>query len=194
MPRSRRVPYGTLLRPSFPQEEIPQELRPDDEASRLLCRACARTMPRGDGAGVVLPFTRVLIATDGSPVSTRAVAFGVALARLAAARVVFLHAAMPWRGGHWLARLVAASDAAVDPGALALAESSLDYARATASNAGVRFDTRLAYDPHPDRAIVDAVRSLGCDLVVMGSRTGQLARRVGAVLRVPLVTCRDGED
>ncbi|HVI55970.1 MAG TPA: universal stress protein [Luteibacter sp.] len=188
------VPYHSLLRPGVPDTEVPEELVPAHEASRPLCRICARTLPRGDlPIEGKPPFSRILIATDGSALGTEAVNLGVSLARLAVAPVVFLHAAMPWKGGTWLARILAAADVTVDPDCAAFAERSLDYARALAMNASVRFETRLAFDPHPDRAIRDAVRETGCDLVVMGSRSGRLARRVGAHVSVPLLTCRDAK-
>ena len=191
MAATRATPYQSVLRAGVSGTEIPDELATED-TRHLLCRNCARTFPRADMSDESTPpFTRILIATDGSPAGNDAVSLGVALARLAVAPVVLLHAAMPWRGGAWLARFVAAADASVDPGCVALAEACLDRARVVAMNAGVRFETRLAYDPHPDRAIVQAVRDTGCDLVVMGYHKGHVARRVGAHAGVPLLTCHE---
>lgn len=134
------------------------------------------------------PFTRVLICTDGSTLGNDAVVLGVAVAQMAGASIVFLHAAMPWRGGAWLARMFAAGEVAVDPEAAALAEASLDRARGLAMNASVSFETRLAHTPHPERAILDTLHEAGCDLIVMGSRSGRRSRRVAARARVPLLT------
>jgi nucleotide-binding universal stress UspA family protein len=158
---------------------------------KLLCRDCARILPRGDmPLAPNSPFTRVLICTDGSPLGNDAVALGVAVAQMAGASIVFLHAAMPWKGGAWLARMFAAGEVAVDPEAAALAEASLDRARGLAMNAGVRFETRLAYNPHPERAILDMLHDTGCDLIVMGARSGRRSRRVAARACVPLLTCQ----
>lgn len=192
MSAARAVPYQSLLRSALTDGEVPDALNPVGEANRMLCRACARMIPRSNAPiDVRPPFTRILIATDGSPVGNDAVELGVSLARLAVVPVLFLHAAMPWRGGAWLARFLSAADITVDPGCMALAESSLERARVCAMDAGVRFETRLAYDPHPDRAILDAAREADCDLIVMGSHSGRLARRVGAHAQVPLLTCRN---
>ncbi|MDQ0008290.1 nucleotide-binding universal stress UspA family protein [Luteibacter jiangsuensis] len=187
------LPYRLLLRPGLIDGEVPVELVPSNQAAQLLCPTCAKTLPRsGMSSRCATPFTRILIATDGSALGNDATALGVSLARLAAVPVVFLHAAMPWRGGRWLARLFANAEVSVDPGCAALAECNLDRARVLAMNAGVRFETRLAYDPHPDRAILQCVADTGCDLIVMGSRSGHLSRRVSARATVPLLTCQNG--
>jgi nucleotide-binding universal stress UspA family protein len=185
------APYRSLLHPEALDGDVPGLLAETDERTELLCRSCARTMPRGDmPLPIKRPFTRVLICTDGSLLGNDAVALGLAMAQMAGTSVVFLHAAMPWKGGMWLARMFRAAEAAIDPGCAALAETSLDCARAMAMNAGVRFETRLAYDPDPERAIFDALRDTGCDLVVMGSRNGRRARRVASRIWVPLLTCQ----
>ena len=187
------LPYRSLLRPGLTEGDVPDELVPSNQAQRLLCATCAKTLRRGDISGqCTSPFTRILIATDGSALGNDAVALGVSLAQLAVVPVVFLHAAMPWRGGRWLARICAAAEVAVDPGCVALAECNLDRARAKAMNAGVRFETRLAYDPHLDRAVLQAVQETGCDLIVMGSRSGHLSRRISARATVPVLTCQNG--
>lgn len=184
-------PYRPLLHPEALDGDVPGLLAENDEQTLLLCRACARTMPRGDmPLSIRRSFNRVLICTDGSLLGNDAVALGLAVAQMAGASVVFLHAAMPWKGGMWLARMFRTAEAAIDPGCAALAETSLNGARAMAMNAGVKFETRLAYDPHPERAILDALRDTGCDLVVMGSRHGRRARRVASHIWVPLLTCQ----
>lgn len=186
------APYRPLLHSEPLDGDVPGLLSENDETSRLLCRACARTLPRGDRPlALKPPFTRVLICTDGSALGNDAVVLGVAVAQAAAASVVFLHVAMPWRGGAWLARMCAAAEVVVDPECAALAEASLEHARSLAMNAGVRFETRLAYDPHLERAVVDALRDTGCDLIVMGARRGRRARKVAARVWVPLLTCQN---
>lgn len=185
------APYRPPLHPEDLDDEIPGRLEIKDVGTVMLCHACARIMPRGDRPlSSTRPFARVLICTDGSMLGRDAVALGLAVAQTAGASVVFLHAAMPWKGGMWLARVFRTAEVAIDPACAALAETSLDGARAMAMNAGVKFETRLAYDPHPERAIVDALRDTGCDLVVMGSRHGRRARQVASDIGVPLLTCR----
>lgn len=188
MPAAPTVPFRPLLQADSLDKGGPSLLEsggPDN-----LCRACARTLPRGDAPlAMKSPFTRVLVCTDGSKLGDDAVALGVEVAQMAGASIIFLHAAMPWRGGAWLARMFAASGVAVDPEAAALAESSLDSARGLAMNACVSFETRLAHVPHPEHAILDALRDTGCDLIVMGARSGRRARWVAARAWVPLLTC-----
>lgn len=191
MDKAPCTPYRSLLRQPIAEGEVPDELLPSNEALRLLCRTCARTLPRGDMVtDCKPPFTRILIATDGSALADDAATLGVSLAQALVASVVFLHAATPWRGGRVLARLFAAAEVAVDPDCASLAERNLERQRSLAMNAGVRCETRLAYDPHPDRAILQAVVDTGCDLIVMGARGGRLARRVARRTGVPLLTCR----
>lgn len=184
------APETSLLRANSAGSGVPAPLPATPDAVRLLCRTCARLLPRGDLPFEIPPrFTHILIATDGSQRGEDAAALGVALARHSLATVVFLHATMPWRGGTWIARLLSAADVTVDPRALSFSEGCLERARVLAMNAGVRFETRLAYDPRPDRAILDAARETACDLIVLGSRGGRIARRVSTHARVPVLIC-----
>jgi nucleotide-binding universal stress UspA family protein len=109
---------------------------------------------------------RILIATDGSELSQRAIAVGVALARKLGASVVGC-AALPIYPYHGVgeaapAELVFRSQAA------AQGNRDLDAVGRAAAQAGVAF-TAVLREGHPDDIILQAADAEGCDLIVMAS-------------------------
>lgn len=114
-------------------------------------------------------FHRILVATDGRPAAGVVIDAGIALAQALAAPVVIVHSMHAWHGGRLMRAIFRAADVAAEDGLLARAEACLNRGRLVALAAGVRFETRLSYDDHAIRAILDAARETECDLIVMGS-------------------------
>jgi nucleotide-binding universal stress UspA family protein len=118
-----------------------------------------------------MPYTHLLVPSDGSERSLEAVRQAVELAKVLGARITFLHAQasvpIPVMGmGEML-----------DPSTmdLLLAASHSDSERivaqaaAVASTAAVPATSEQVRSDLPHRAIVEAAQRLGCDLIVMAS-------------------------
>ena len=131
-------------------------------------------------------FKNILIPTDGSELSRRAVLAGVELAKLHQARITGIHVIPDYH-------LLIAYEGAFDPvteerieeEARTRAESYLAFVRATAQEAGVPCDTVCETGDHPHAAILKAADARKCDLIVMTShgRKGLAAMLLGSETR-----------
>ena len=145
-------------------------------------------------------FKHILMPTDGSEHSERAVERGIELAKLCGARVTGIHVMPDYR------MLIASGDME-SPGveedmeeqARAQAARFLAFVQRTADAAGVPCDTLIAQGQHPYDAIVDTANDRGCDLIVMTARhrkglvsliMGSEASRVLHRASIPVLTFR----
>jgi nucleotide-binding universal stress UspA family protein len=138
-------------------------------------------------------FKCILIPTDGSELSQRAVRFGVELARVHQARVIGIHVIPDYH-------LLIAYEGAFDPvteerieeEAKARAESYLAFVRKVAQEAGVACDTVCETSDHPYDAILKTAEARKCDLIVMTShgRKGLAAVLLGSETRKVLTHAR----
>ena len=116
-------------------------------------------------------FKHILMPTDGSDHSERAIARGIQLAQLCNARVTGIHVVPDYH-------LMIAYEGAFDPvteekieeEARQRAASFLDYVKKTAAASNVPCDTVVATSDHPYDAIVNTANERGCDLIVMTAR------------------------
>src|SRR3989304_781518 len=116
-------------------------------------------------------FKHILMPTDGSDHSEKAIERGIELAKLCGARVTGIHVVPDYR-------LAIAYEGAFDPlshekadeEARARAASFLEFVHKTAAAAGVPCETVVATNDHPYDAIVNTANERGCDLIVMTSR------------------------
>jgi nucleotide-binding universal stress UspA family protein len=144
-------------------------------------------------------FNHILLPTDGSLFSEKAVEMGLNLAKTLGAQVTILNSSVPFH--------VLTTDAMslgdtketylVDAGkrADAILKVSLDRAKSfgiTASRAHVFHD-------HPFEAIIDAAKQHGCDLIVMASHgrrgiagllLGSETTKVLTHSKIPVLVCR----
>ncbi len=143
-------------------------------------------------------FRHILIATDGSEASERAILEGMSLAREQHARVTLVTAS-PSMHALSIEPLRFASQDEYRRAASRIAESRLRPWVAYAREQGVAADTAHVYADHPAQAIVDTARRNHCDLVVMGTRgntglkraiLGSQAREVLGRSTVPVLICR----
>ncbi len=112
-------------------------------------------------------FSKILIASDGSPLSIKAASAAIAFARacnaeLVALSVAILYPVMPEVGG--LPDLSAFEDAA-----RAEAQQLLEPIAAEAAKAHVRCELVVRYAPSPWQEIVEVATERGCDCIWMAS-------------------------
>ena len=118
-------------------------------------------------------YKHILVPTDGSALSDKAVAAALKLAKLAGARVTAFHAIEPYPlQGAYAAE--ASGVAELQPEIFA--ERSAEYAKrvleavaSAANTAGVQCTTDCATSRAPSQAIVEKARREDCDLIVMAS-------------------------
>ena len=145
-------------------------------------------------------FKHILMPTDGSDHSERAIERGIELAKLCGAKVTGIHVMPDYR-------LLIAYEGAFDPGTYEKVEEEargqaacfLAFVQKTAAAAGVSCDTVVATNDHPYDAIVNTANERGCDLIVMTSRyrrglvsliMGNESSRVLHRVSIPVLTFR----
>lgn len=115
-------------------------------------------------------YKHILIPTDGSERSARAVRDGIALARSTNARVTLLTVSAPYRAAASNPLSVSASPAAYASDRRAAAAVLLAGGQEIATKAGVEATARHIFSKHPFEAIIDTAAQEGCDLIFMASR------------------------
>ena len=116
-------------------------------------------------------FKHILMPTDGSEHSEKAVERGIDLAKLCGARVTGIHVMQDYRMMIGPEGLVPTElEEGMEERERERAESFLAFVQKTADAAGVPCDTVIAQGRHPYDAIVDTANERGCDLIVMTAR------------------------
>jgi nucleotide-binding universal stress UspA family protein len=145
-------------------------------------------------------FKNILIPTDGSEQSQRAIRTGVELAKIHGARITGIHVIPDYH-------LLIAYEGAFDPvteerieeEAKARAESYLAFVRQTAESAGIAASTVCETSDHPYDAILKAADTHACDLILMTSHgrkglaavlLGSETRKVLTHTKVPVLVVR----
>ncbi len=131
-------------------------------------------------------FKHILIPTDGSELSKKAIQIGVELAKIHGARVTGVHAVPDYH-------LMIAYEGAFDPvteeriekEARARAETYLEHIKQMAAAAGVACDSVCETNDHPYDAIIKTAEASACDLIVLHShgRKGLVAALLGSETR-----------
>lgn len=114
-------------------------------------------------------YKRILLPTDGSEASTRAVLAGVEFARSTGAEIVAMTAIPAF---HALTADTEMLEATAEQYALTSQERGqrlIDDVAAVAREAGVPCTCVQLVSDHPYEAIIDAARDQHCDLIVMAS-------------------------
>lgn len=116
-------------------------------------------------------FKHILMPTDGSQHSERAIERGIELARLCGARVTGIHVVPDYNVLlAYEASFDTTTQKAIEEEARERAKTFLSFVQRTADAAGVPCETMVATNDHPYDAIVDAANECKCDLIVMTSR------------------------
>ncbi len=145
-------------------------------------------------------FKHILMPTDGSEHSERAVERGIELAKLCGAKVTGIHVMQDYRMMIGPEGLVPTElEEGMEERERERAESFLAFVQKTADAAGVPCNTVIAQGRHPYDAIVDTANERGCDLIVMTARhrkglvsllMGSEASRVLHRASIPVLTFR----
>ena len=145
-------------------------------------------------------FKNILIPTDGSEQSQRAVQAGIELAKVHGARVTGIHVIPDYH-------LLIAYEGAFDPvteerieeEAKARADTYLGHIREAAAAAGVQCSTVCETSDHPYDAILRTCETSSCDLILMTSHgrkglaavlLGSETRKVLTHAKVPVLVVR----
>ena len=114
-------------------------------------------------------YKHILIPTDGSELSRKAIEHGVALAKSINAKVTAVTVTVPFHVFAIEPDMVTDTPEQYEKHAADLAAKALNVAKEAAKTAGVNYDTMCVGHEHPYRAIIDAAAQRACDLVVMAS-------------------------
>lgn len=146
-------------------------------------------------------YKHILLPTDGSKLSARAIAQGVALARLTGAHITGLFVApaptpLVFEGLRPVAYVQPEEHAALTRRA---AEKYLGAVEKAASAAGVSCETLTVEGEYPADTILDIASRRKCDLIVMASHgrrglagvlLGSETQKVLTHAKVPVLVCR----
>lgn len=116
-----------------------------------------------------MTFKRILIPTDGSELSERAIAAGVDLAKRLGAQVTGFHVVPEYHAFTLQPALLEQSADGFTQTSAARAEAALKVVRESALAAGVDFDLQSTSADAPYLAILYAAKRHACDLIVMAS-------------------------
>jgi nucleotide-binding universal stress UspA family protein len=136
-------------------------------------------------------FKHILIPTDGSELSLKAVIYGMQLAKAVGARVTAISLMEPYQVASMDAVLVAETAEEHDARAAGIADKALEQVKMAGEAAGVPVETLREFHGQPYRAIIDCALANRCDLVVMAShgRRGVSALLVGSETTKVLTHC-----
>lgn len=144
-------------------------------------------------------FKHILLPTDGSELSLRAIDMGIDIAVKHGASVFALHVIKPPPGVQHLSDMLVLPQDERTRKVTRKATSYLDAVRQRAEAASVECHSAYEFDLRPYLAIVAVARKQQCDLIVMGShgRTGLDRLRLGSQASkllvcsdIPVLICR----
>ena len=114
-------------------------------------------------------FKHLLIATDGSPESWKALAQGLALARALSAKVTIATVTEPWTEAAYAILPTPSGVRNYEKAAAGNAAVILDRAKKVADQVGAQCVTRHIKEEHAPEGIIKAAMDEGCDLIIVGS-------------------------
>lgn len=144
-------------------------------------------------------FKRLLLPTDGSDLSLRAVETGIALAASIGATIYAFHVVAPYPAFSYMMVITEMNEQSYRQGSIERAETCLQEVHQRAEVAGVLCESSYVTDGHPHAAILAAAASYECDLVVMASHgwrgmnhllLGSETQKVLVSCDVPVLVCR----
>ena len=146
-------------------------------------------------------YTNLLIATDGSKLSEKAVAHAVGLAAKLGATVTVFYAAPDYPDPTYSEGVIFETVSRKDYAEMAAADAEkvLSKVAKKAEAAGVRCETRYALSRAPWEAILAAAKKNKCDVIVMGSHgrgglaallLGSETQKVLAHSKLPVIVAR----
>ncbi|HUB90265.1 MAG TPA: universal stress protein [Dyella sp.] len=143
-------------------------------------------------------FKRILLPTDGSELSLKAIRLGVELAKSCGASVIALHVVPPVQTIAYIAEIMASVQFDYAKEATRFADRYLQDAHAIAEQAAVPFDRLLLFGSQPYEAILQTAKDRDCDLIVMAAHSweglarllmGSETHKVILKSQVPVLIC-----
>jgi len=144
-------------------------------------------------------FQNILIATDGSDVSQKAVGQGLSLARALGAKATVVTVTEAYRTAISGEMVITHPAAEYEKRAAEAAHTILARAAEVARKTGIACETLHVKDRYPADGIVEAAKNLGADLIVVASHgrrglsrmlLGSEAAKVVTLSSVPVLVCR----
>jgi len=139
-------------------------------------------------------YKHILVPTDGSPLSGRAVTEAIAFAKDSGARITFFHAQKAFQEIYFGPGVIFDSNAPAQFREIqgGLANDILDAAEKQAREAGIECSRLTMVCEKPYEAIIEAAKRQNCDLIFMASnaRTGIDALILGSETRQVLSRSR----
>jgi nucleotide-binding universal stress UspA family protein len=128
-------------------------------------------------------YKNILIPTDGSELSGKALRDGIALAKVLGSKVTVLTVSMPFHVFTLAMEVVIDTAPEYARRMQAKTTKILEEAAANAKTAGVECETIHVEHEHPYQAIINTAGTKGCDLITMAShgRRGVAALVLGSV-------------
>ena len=114
-------------------------------------------------------YKHILIPTDGSELSRKAIEHGIALAKSINTKVTAVTVTAPFHVFAIQPGMVTDTPEQYEKHAADLAAKDLNVAKEAGKAAGISCDTIRVEHEHPYRAIIDAATENDCDLIVMAS-------------------------
>jgi nucleotide-binding universal stress UspA family protein len=114
-------------------------------------------------------YKRILIPTDGTELSERAIRHGIDLAKLVQASVVGVTVTRPLHSAVPISLIPKDLAGLIHAETAKQANERLAIIVRLAGEAGVQVETIDKSDDHPWKAILDIAKDRGCDLIVMAS-------------------------
>jgi len=124
-------------------------------------------------------YKHILIPTDGSSLSRKAIEHGIALAKSINAKVTAVTVTVPFHVFAIEPGMLTNTAEQYEKHVAALATKDLNVAKEAAKTAGISCDAVSVEHVHPYRAIIDTAAQKSCDLIVMASHG---RRGISAVL------------
>ncbi len=116
-------------------------------------------------------YKRILVTTDGSELSNKAVDHAIALAKVHGAELVALKVVHVQTGDHWDGALIhdGAAKAEQEKRWTAASQAIVDGVQAAAQAAGVTVQAVTEKSNYIADTVIDVAKKTGCDLIVMAS-------------------------
>lgn len=114
-------------------------------------------------------FKTILVPTDGSERSDKAITTAVDYARHCGARLIGISVAEPYPFSPLAESAMAIDPAIYEENVKALANQHIQKIASAAAAAGVPCDTEIVMSFNPDEEIVKAAQTHGCDAIFMAS-------------------------
>ncbi|HEY6281472.1 MAG TPA: universal stress protein [Burkholderiales bacterium] len=144
-------------------------------------------------------YKHILIPTDGSDLSKKAIKQGAAFAKSLRAKVTAVTVTPTFHSIAAEPLMVTDTEQEYRKDSAARAKKLLDVAKSAARAAGIRFEGVHAVNDQPFAAIISTARRKGCDLIFMASHgrkgisaliLGSETTKVLTHTKIPVLVCR----